>query len=306
MKRLIPWVAAALTVCIWAETFISTKLLLGEGLLPPDIFIYRFLLAYIGIWGLYALEKRRDGTAVAETSGSRLRLIDELRFLGLGVFGGSLYFLCENTALEYSTASNVAILVGSAPLLTGIVLGTAFKEERLSVRQMLGSFIAFIGMALVVLNGQLVLHLNPAGDSLAIGGAMVWVFYSLIIRKVSNRYSVVFISRKVFGYGLLTMTIFLLVARRSWMPLAFDPAVMSRPVVWGNLLYLGLVASLLCFVAWNYALKKIGITRTTNLIYGQCLITMIIAALVLGEHITLMAVAGALVLILGMILAVRK
>lgn len=297
MKNILPWVAAIMAVTVWAETFVSTKLLLERGLLPQDIFVYRFTLAYIGIWILCAA--RKDRGKEARSKGWK-RLADELRFLALGVFGGSLYFLCENTALEYSTASNVAILVGSAPILTGIIVGFAYRQERLSARQWLGSLIAFVGMTMVVLNGRIVLHLNPTGDILAIGAAFVWAFYSLIIRKVSGRYSVILVTRKVFGYGLLTMAAYM-----HRLP-CFDPATMLSPVVWGNLLYLGTVASLLCFIAWNYALRRLGTTRTTNIIYGQSLITMTIAAMVLGERITLMAIAGALILIAGMILAIRK
>lgn len=303
MKRILPWIAAALTVIVWAETFVSTKQLLNLGIQPPDIFLYRFILAYCGIWGLCALEKSgRKGTAITRKE----RFADELRFLALGVFGGSLYFLLENTALKYSTASNVSILVGSAPLLTGIVVGSVYREERLSARQWVGSLISFIGMAMVVLNGQLVLHLNPLGDSLAIGAALAWAFYSLIFRKVSDKFSVIFVTRKVFGYGLLTMMVYLLAVRGIGTPISFNAAVMGNPTVWGTLIYLGLVASLLCFVAWNYAIKRLGATRTTNLIYGQSIMTMLIAAIVLGERITIMAIAGAIALIAGMVLAIRK
>lgn len=303
MKRILPWIAAALTVIVWAETFVSTKQLLNLGIQPPDIFLYRFILAYCGIWGLCALEKSgRKSTAITRKE----RFADELRFLALGVFGGSLYFLLENTALKYSTASNVSILVGSAPLLTGIVVGSVYRAERLSARQWVGSLISFIGMAMVVLNGQLVLHLNPLGDSLAIGAALAWAFYSLIFRKVSDKFSVIFVTRKVFGYGLLTMMVYLLAVRGFRAPISFNAAIMGNPIAWGTIIYLGLVASLLCFVAWNYAIKRLGATRTTNLIYGQSIMTMLIAAIVLGERITIMAIAGAIALIAGMALAIRK
>lgn len=303
MKRILPWIAAAMTVIVWAETFVSTKLLLNLGLQPPDIFLYRFFLAYCGIWGLCTLEKSDSKVTVATR---KERFANELRFFALGVFGGSLYFLLENTALEYSTASNVSILVGSAPLLTGIVVGGVYREERLSSRQWVGSLISFTGMAMVVLNGQLVLHLNPLGDSLAIGAALSWAFYSLIFRKVSEKFSVIFVTRKVFGYGLLTMMVYLLAVRGISAPISFNAAIMGKPIVWGSLIYLGLVASLLCFVAWNYAIKRLGATRTTNLIYVQSILTMLIAALVLGERITFMAIAGAITLIAGMVLAIRK
>lgn len=111
-----------------------------------------------------------------------------------------------------------------------------------------------------------------------------------------------FITRKVFFYGLLTIGIYFLAVK----PLNADPAVLAKPVVWGNLVYLGLVASLLCFVVWNWALGKLGTVRTTNLIYGQSFFTMAIAHIVLGEDITWMAILGTVILVVGMVNAVSR
>ncbi len=289
-KGILPWIAAIFVVAVWGETFISSKLLLNAGLAPADIFFYRFFLAYIFLW---AFSHKRLFAASFK---------DEFLTFILGIFGGSLYFLVENSALKYSTASNVAILVGSAPLVTALLVAVFNRSERMKGRQFVGSTIAFMGMALVVLNGKFVLKLNPLGDALAIGAASTWAVYSIVIRRLSDRYDVRFITRKVFFYGLVTIAVYFLVAE----PLKFDTAILSRPVVWGNLLYLSLVASLGCFLLWNWSLGKLGTIRTTNLIYGQCFFTMIIANMVLGEEITWMAVLGTVVLILGMVGAVKN
>lgn len=289
-SKILPWLAAVATVAIWAETFISSKVVIGRGVHPADLFFYRFVIAYIFIWIISPKKLLSENWK------------DELLFVALGVTGGSLYFLAENTALEYSTASNVAILVSSAPLMTALVVGAFHKEERLSPGQLAGSLIAFVGMALVVLNGSLVLHISPVGDSMAIGAALMWAFYSLILRKVSGRYDTVFITRKVFAYGLVTMLFYFLIVR----PLNFDRTVLSEPAVWGNIVYLGTVASLLCFLMWNWAIEKIGTVKTTNLIYGQSFFTMFIASVVLGEKITPMAILGAMILVIGMMLAFKR
>lgn len=63
---------------------------------------------------IWLAARRRRGAGIASDGTARegwARIADEMRFIALGMLGGSLYFLCENTALEYSTASNVAILV---------------------------------------------------------------------------------------------------------------------------------------------------------------------------------------------------
>ncbi len=281
---------ALLVVMIWGETFVSTKMLLNAGLMPADIFFYRFLLAYVLTW--FVSYKRlfcRNFT-------------DELTTFALGVLGGSLYFLTENMALVYSTASNVAILLSSCPLLTALLLSIFYKSERLSKKQIFGSFLAFIGMVMVVLNGQLILHLNPRGDALAIGAAVCWAFYSLLMKRVMHKYSSWFISRKVFFYGLLTILPYYALVS----PLNTDVSILTRPVVYGNLLYLGSVASMFCYIMWNWTLSKLGAVKATNYLYLQSLFTMVFASLILHERITWMAIAGAAILILGMIRAERK
>lgn len=290
MKKILPWFAALVTVIIWSETFISTKVLLGSGLSPAAIFLYRFFIAYTGIWFFCPKKMFSEN------------LKDELYFFLMGTLGGAVYFLAENTALQYSTASNVAILAGSSPLVTAILLGIFYKEEKAGLKQIAGSIITFIGMALVVLNGKFVLHLNPKGDLLAIGAAVSWGFYCLFLKKVTDRYDILFLTRKVFAYGILSMLIFFIASGKR---MEFQ-LVMTHPHVWGNLVYLGLIASLLCFISWNWALRKIGIVRATNLVYSQCFFTMIFAAVLLGERITMMAVIGSVVLVSGMYLALKK
>ena len=60
-------------------------------------------------------------------------------------------------------------------------------------------------MAVVVLNGHFVLHLSPIGDSLAFAACLCWASYSIQMKFVTDRYDAVFITRKVFFYGVLTI-----------------------------------------------------------------------------------------------------
>lgn len=282
---------AALAVCaVWGETFVSTKVLLQSGLMPSDIFFCRFVLAYLCM----IICSHRH----LWTKGWK----DELLMALLGVAGGSLYFLSENMALMYSTASNVAILVGTTPLVTALLLSLFYREERMSGKQVAGSAIAFIGMILIILNGQLILHLNPKGDMLALAASVSWGVYSLVMKRMSASYDSLFITRKVFGYGLLTILPYIIFVQ----PLQTDLSIYQQTEVWGNLLYLGLVASMLCYFAWNWALSKLGTVRTTNVVYLQSFFTMLFAHVILDEQITLMAICGTIVLIFGMAFASKK
>lgn len=290
MGKNLPIIMALCVVAVWGETFVSSKILLQAGLMPADIFFYRFSLAYLC---MACLSHKRMWA-------SSLR--DEVLLMLTGVFGGSLYFLAENMALRYSTASNVAILVGTTPLMTALLLALCYKDERMNSRQILGSVVAFVGLTLVVLNGQLVLHLNPVGDVLALSAALTWGMYSLIMKRITTHYDTAFITRKVFAYGLLTIVPWFLLVQ----PMQTSVGVLCQTAVWGNLLYLALVASLLCFLVWNWVMPRLGIVRATNILYTQSVFTMLISALVLGERITPMAVIGTGILIVGMLLVTKQ
>ena len=275
---------------MWGTTFVSSKVLLNSGLLPADIFFVRFVIAYLCM--LCLSHKRLFANSIA----------DELTLVGLGMMGGSIYFLVENMALLHSTASNVSILVSTTPLVTAMLLAIFYKSERLSARQIFGSVLAFVGVVLVVLNGQFILHLNPLGDALALGASFTWGFYSLFMRRIMGRYSADFITRKVFFYGLVTILPYFALVH----PLNIGLLTSGNMTIWGNLIFLGFVASTGGYLLWNWVMRKLGAVKSTNFVYLQSLVAMVAGHVILGERITFMAIAGAVILLVGMVLAVRK
>ena len=281
-KKKLTHIIAILVIVIWGTTFVSTKVLLFAGLFPEDILVYRFLLAYAGIW---FFGKNRLFSKTWK---------DEFYFLLLGIFGGSLYFITENTALKLTLASNVSLLVCTAPLFTAVLSHFLFKSEKLSIRVINGSAIAFIGMVLVVFNGHFVLKLSPAGDLLSLSAALCWAFYTIILKQVSAKYNSLFITRKVFFYGLVTTAPMFL-----HRPLTTNWEILSQPLVWGNLLFLGLIASLFCYFTWNVVVKRLGTVRATNYIYLNPLATLITSSIIIHEKITAIALMGAALILIG-------
>ena len=279
---------ALLIVIVWGTTFVSTKVLLFHGLTPKDIFFLRFVLAYAGIWLFGQRQLWADN------------LKDEFLLLLLGITGGSLYFIAENTALEITQASNVALLVCTAPILTAIFSRLFLKSEKINRYLWYGSLLAFTGVVFVAFNGRFLLQINPLGDLLSILAALSWAFYTILLKRLGNRYPVLFITRKVFFYGVLTLLPLFL-----YKPLHVDTEVLIQPVVWGNLLYLGIVASLLCYFLWNMAVKKLGAVRTTTYVYVIPLVTLLTSVIVINETITPVTVAGAMLILAGVALAER-
>lgn len=277
---------AFLTVSVWGTTFISTKVLINEGLSPAEIMFLRFAIAYVFLWALTYKK------LVANT------LKDEMLFLFSGITGGSLYFMTENTALSYSLASNVSLLVCTAPIFTAILFFLTHRQEKLKSKLVYGSLLAFSGVALVIYSGGFILRINPLGDFLALMAALSWAFYSLFSKGLINRYSSMFVTRKVFFYGMLTILPFLLTQsdHPKW-------TMLLKPDVFFNLLFLGLIASMLGYIFWSLATRHLGIVRVTTYIYFCPVITLITANLILHENIPLPAMIGACLIVGGVYLA---
>ncbi len=283
-----------MVVAIWGSTFVFTKMLLLAGLTPAQIFTLRFIIAYVLLLG-YSLFTHRF---LLFSSSWR----DELLMFALGVTGGSLYFLTENSAMNYTTTTNTSLIVSLSPLIATFLISLFYQSQRLNRVQSAGSLMAALGVVIVVLNGRFVLHLSPIGDSLAFSAALCWGFYSLLMIPANLRYDTLFITRKVFVYGLLSMIPYYL-----WKPeetVIFTASVLSvldLPVLL-NLLFLGCVASMLCFLAWNWVLKKLGAVIATNYVYFNPVTTILFAWAVLSEQITVYFLLGTVLILLGMIL----
>lgn len=288
---------AILTVCIWGTTFVSTKMLLNEGLSPVGIFFFRFLLAYAGICLLWPHEKRFCRS-----------VRDELLMLVAGVSGGSLYFYTENTALRYTKAGSVSVIVCLAPLLTALLAAAGRSSgRRIPVRLWAGSVFAFGGVVLMLGSGNgFTSYSQLRGGLLAFLAALLWAVYQTVVKPLSDRYSTLMLTRKVFGYGLLSSLFFGADTVRTAGCLTTCPEILARPVVCWNLLFLGLVASLLCYVLWNKTVEKLGAVVSANYIYLNPLITCLFSYIFLQEHLTLSVLAGGGLVLVGVYMAVSR
>ena len=274
---------AFLTIAIWGSTFVFTKILLQHGLSPAHIFTLRFIIAYLLMLA---------GSMITR----RFKLFsDSWR-------GGSLYFLTENASMLYTTATNTSLIVCSCPIFAMMLFALVYRHtEHISGIQVIGSLIACLGMAIVVLNGRFVLHLSPLGDLLAFGACLCWAFYSLLMKPALQRYNALFITRKVFFYGLVTIIPYYFIE-----PGFPSMEVVLRPDVLWNLLFLSVVASMLCFIMWNWVIGKLGAVVATNWVYFNPITTIIFAWWLLHETITVWFLLGSLLIIVGMMLSDKR
>lgn len=292
MPRLKYHIIAFLVVVVWGSTFVSTKILLMAGLSPAQIFTLRFVIAYLLLLPFSIKRQTRWFAA---------NVRDELMMVALGITGGSLYFLTENAAMNYTTTTNTSLIVCLCPLFATLLIACFYRSERLSRLRMFGTILAAAGVVIVVLNGHFVLHLSPLGDALAFTACLCWAVYSLLMIPASSRYSSLFITRKLFAYGLITMIPYFMVYPE--MP---SVSVFTDVKVLVNIFYLGCIASTLCFLLWNWVIPRLGAVVTTNYVYFNPVVTIICAWLILSETITMWLLLGTAMILSGMYLADRK
>ena len=288
-KNTIGHCAALFTILVWGTTFISTKILL-TAFQPVEILIFRFIMGFCALW---IAAPKRLRTANAK---------QELTFAAAGLCGICLYYLLENIALTYTLASNVGVIVSVTPFLTAILAHLFIQsEERLKGQFFLGFLVAMAGIILISFNGAK-LKLNPMGDLLAILAALVWAFYSILTRKITSfGYPVISATRRTFFYGILFMlpTLFFFDFHADFSRFA------SMKYLF-NILYLGLGASALCFVTWNFAVKELGAVKTSVYIYMVPVITVVTSVLILHEKLTRLAGIGTILTIVGLFLSECK
>ena len=185
---------------------------------------------------------------------------DELMMVVLGITGASLYFVSENVAISIGTLTAVA------------------------------------GVAIVIFNGQGELHFNPAGDLIAVLSSASFGLYSFLLKPLSAKYDAATITRKVFGYGLLTaFPLF------YFWPWKFPLGNLLHIEVLGNLLFLGLIAS--CFFLYSVIVDRLGAITASNYNYLSPLFTVVIAAMFLSEPMTVMAYVGCALILMGVYVA---
>lgn len=269
---------------MWGVSFVSTKVLLNLGMQPVEIYIYRFTLAYLLIWAI-----------------KRTRLMsnswrDEGLFLLCGLLAGSVYFLAENFALRYTLVTNVSLLTSTSPLITFVLVGMLYRSERPGQGMLLGSGVAFLGVACVIFNSSFSLEINPLGDILALAGAVSWSLYSLILKQLNANYDVWFITRKTFFYGVLTSLPFLWIEPPRYTLVEFFHA----PEAMANVAFLGIGASLIAYILWAMTVKKVGAVKANNYIYLQPIITLVVSAVALGERVSWVGYTGCALILAGL------
>lgn len=293
-RKAVGYIFTVISILIWGTTFVSTKVLLVD-FSPVEILVFRFLTAYIALWifSPHILHVRNWR--------------HELLFALCGLSGVTLYQWLENIALSFSYASNVSVIISTAPIFTTIVTRIIFKDgTKLPFRFYIGLFAALLGIALLSFSDITQIHLNPAGDLLALLASASWSVYSVCVKKINDlEFPSIPATRRIFFYALVFMVPITLFSGIN-LDSAINIARFSKFKNIFNIIFLGVAASATCFIIWNKAICFLGILKTTVFIYLIPVVTLIFSFFVLGEKLSPVAIIGVCVTLGGLLLTEKK
>lgn len=290
-KEVMGHLLALATITIWGSTYIVSKIVL-ETFMPTQVLLMRFLIAAVVLTLIYPkFEKVKDIKQELYLFGAALCL--------------SGYFLCENTALTKTFATNVSLIVATIPIISLLLTGIMEKSKHWNKNVIFGFVIAYAGVVIIVIGGDNGSSVKILGDGIALIAAMCFAIYSLALSKVNSNINTIRLTRNVFYYVTLIILFANLITGNLNTEVFPLDRLWSLPMLMG-LLFLGVMASSLSFIMWNQSIKYIGGMRTNKYIYFGPVITAVIAAIYLKESITVTIIIGAVLIIGGVYLSEIK
>ncbi|MCX6552715.1 MAG: DMT family transporter [Acidobacteria bacterium] len=286
------YAGAIFAVTVWGASFIATKI----GVREVSPFTVMWLRFGIGVAVLAVAVAARGEFA---RPGRR----DLLYFAGLGALGITLHQWLQATGLVTAQASTTSWIISATPL-TMAVVGRIVLGERMTGRQLAGIALGAVGVLLVVSRGDWASIVRGSagsvGDALVATSTVTWALFSVYSRRGLRRHRSAPMMLYVMASGWLLGSI-------PWLALG-GPAELARltPDAWTGIAFLGVLCSGLAYIFWYDALRALPAANVGALLYIEPLVTMAVAALLLGEAVTLPAIAGGAIILAGVRVATRR
>ena len=198
----------------------------------------------------------------------------------MAFFQPTLYFLFESAGLQFTSASSASMIIAGIPGVVALLAGF-FLKERLSTRQWAGVLLSIAGVILLAGFDD-----NPTysgssllGNGLVILAALSASMYMIVARHLSANLSAVELTfyQVFYGMVLLAPVFFIQIAEISWDSISL-PAV-------GALVFLIIGATLVAFLAYNFALTRIDASRAAVFLNGVPLASILVSWIILGERL---------------------
>ncbi len=280
------YLAALAAVILWGSSFVATKMVLTR-FSPVAYIVFRFAAASL-IFAIILLRSRLP----------RIPLTSHLRLALMALFEPGLYFVFETTGLQRTTASSASIIIASVPVVVAILAAFLLKE-RLSPRGWFGAVLSIGGIVLLSLwdGTQGLGEGSPLGNLLVFLAVLSASGYIIMARYLSASLSTLQITafQVLYGTAYFLPGFVWLGVTGAWP----EPDLVSL----GALVFLVFGATLGAFLSYNFSLSRLGAARSSVFLNGIPVVTVVAAALFLGERISYHHGLAALLVIAGVTIA---
>ncbi len=291
-KKLLPFLEALFAVIVWGASFIATKIAVGQ-ISPIAVVWLRFAM---GIPILFvAVIMRKQFTL---PKGGEWWYFTLLGFLGI-----SFHQWLQSNGLMTAQATTTAWIVSTSPAFIAI-LGWMILKEKLNLLQSSGIVLAMIGVLAVVSKGDLstiaVGNFGTTGDFLILISSVNWAVFSILSRRGLKDHPSTLMTFWVMTIGwLITSAAFLVNKSYSEIPLLDARG-------WWAMIFLGIFTTGFAYIAWFDALSQLPAAQTGAFLFVEPLTSMVVAAIILNEQITLVSLLGGAVILFGIWMVNRK
>jgi drug/metabolite transporter (DMT)-like permease len=279
------YLSAILGMLMWSSSFIATKIAY-RAVSPILLCVIRFAIASVIMMIMRLMQKKR----------TRIPLRDQRNIILSAAAGISVYYVLENIALQYTTASAASFIEAAYPIIT-VLIGVWIYHEKTSKRMLAGIFISIIGV--LILSGFSTSEGSGLkGDILLLIDGALWGFYNFLVQRIPKEYD----NFSVSYYQML------------WGTVMFLPMLFLEKPVFTNItsetiiaiLYLSTGCSVAAFLLYNYGLSGISASSASAIMNLMPLFGVLLSFLILHETISLSQIAGGILIMLGVYISTNR
>jgi drug/metabolite transporter (DMT)-like permease len=290
--KLLPYFEALFAVVVWGASFIATKIAVGQ-ISPVSVVWIRFA---IGIPILFVAVIMRKQFAFPKGN-------EWLYFTLLGFLGISFHQWLQSNGLQTAQATTTAWIVATSPAFIA-VLGWLVLKEKLKLIQTAGIVLAMLGVLVVVSKGNFANislgNFGTVGDFLILISSVNWAVFSILSRHGLKTHLSTRLTFWVMTIGWLITSVAFFAGKN------YTEIVLLDSRGWWALIFLGLFTTGLAYIAWFDALAQLPAAQTGAFLFIEPPSSMIVAAIVLKEQVTLPAILGGAVILFGIWLVNRS
>ena len=284
-----PYVLLLLTMCFWSANGVIAKAVIA-GVPPAALAFWSWVIGVIALspFALPHVWARRD-----------LVLRHGLKLVLIGSLGMNFFFHLFYNALTFTTAINATLIATTIPAMI-VGLSWLLYRDAISWRAALGSAIAFAGVVVVIVRGDIAVLAAfgfNSGDLLMVLAVMAWALYTVLLRHAPAELNPL-ATLWVFAFaGVIVNGV--IYASELFSPMAFT-------VSWGDgamIAYVAIFPSVLAFVFYNAGVKALGAGIAGQFLYLTPILTAILAVIFLDESFELYHLVGLVVIVFGLYLA---